>query len=410
VSSTGNVTILNQPGAGASTDVIVEVEGWITDGTDPGASGGLYNGNNGTRVCDTRTGNNQINPQCQGMTLGAGTNSNTLSVQISGMGGVPQPGPGVTAVEVALTALNTTSTTNIVVYPSDGTPPNCANPQTSDLYLSAGSIVMNTDVILPIGQDGFINVTNCQGQADVTIDVLGYYTQSSGVYNGPNGGACPQATPPKCSEAYDFAYPDGLDTRYAASTMSGIVNSPTMPTNYFWDNYSAGWAVGHLNRDTFYSFDGHAQMFQYNGYPEWNAMYHYSNGRTSYIAGTPGDCAAAPSMGAAPTYCPQGMPTNHSLAVLVGCGTGITGNDRSNPAAGFFNAGATVSIGFTCTLYQQNYGPFWTQAFWTCFRGGGSVGACMATAQNKVKIQTGGFGGYDQWQSYGDTTMTDAWR
>ena len=176
VSSTGSITINNQPGAGSGTDIIVEVEGWITDNSNPAAAGTLYNGNNGTRVCDTRTGS-QVDPQCQGKTLGAGTNSETLPVMIAGHGGVAPLGSGLGSVEVAVTALNSTAAaTNLILYPSNASPPNCSNPQTSDLFLFQAGMVMNTDVILPLGPDGKINVTNCQGAVDVTIDVLGYYT------------------------------------------------------------------------------------------------------------------------------------------------------------------------------------------------------------------------------------------
>ncbi|MFF0748296.1 FlgD immunoglobulin-like domain containing protein [Streptomyces sp. NPDC004267] len=93
----------------------------------------------------------------------------TVTVQITGRGGVPAT--GVTAVTLNLTATNPSATTYVSAYPY-GT----ARPATSNLNVTAGRSVPNL-VTVPV-RDGKVTLYNHSGSVDLLADVAGYYTLS----------------------------------------------------------------------------------------------------------------------------------------------------------------------------------------------------------------------------------------
>jgi murein DD-endopeptidase MepM/ murein hydrolase activator NlpD len=151
----GKVSIYNHSG---STDVIVDVGGWFTDGSTA-ANGGEYTGVTPTRLVDTRTTAN---------TLGARA---SLSVPVAGQAGLPglTSSTPPTAVVVNVTVTNPTQSGFLTVYPSGATP-----PLASDLNFTPGQTVPNL-VVVKLGPDGKLALYNLAGSTDVVVDLLGWY-------------------------------------------------------------------------------------------------------------------------------------------------------------------------------------------------------------------------------------------
>jgi hypothetical protein len=158
--SNGQVAIFNGFG---STNVVVDVNGWFTDGSNPSATGGTFTGVTPTRILDTRVGTGGFRAP-----IGAGQ---SLALQVAGYGGVPtmtdQVAP--TAAVLNVTVTNTTAWSNLTVYPNGS-----ALPLASDLNWPAGATVPNL-VIVKLGPDGKIVLENGFGTTDVVVDVEGWY-------------------------------------------------------------------------------------------------------------------------------------------------------------------------------------------------------------------------------------------
>ncbi len=159
VGTNGQVNLFNLQGG---VDLIVDLNGWFTDASDPSATGGEFTGIKPTRILDTRDGFHS--PVAQG---------GTLTLQVAGNGGVPsmssQTPP--TAVVLNVTVTNTTVAGHLRVFPSDAGLPN-----TSDLnWMAAGSTTPNL-VVVKLSSDGKVSFYNCCGSTDVIVDVLGWYS------------------------------------------------------------------------------------------------------------------------------------------------------------------------------------------------------------------------------------------
>ncbi len=113
------------------------------------------------RICDTRSNGNST--QCGGKTISAG---GTLTVQVTGNGGVPA---GATAVVANVTVTGATAASFLTAYP-DGT----ARPLASNLNFTAGESVPNL-VTVPLSAAGAIDLYNASGSVNVIVDVDGYY-------------------------------------------------------------------------------------------------------------------------------------------------------------------------------------------------------------------------------------------
>lgn len=147
----GKVRLRNDSGA---THVLVDVAGYFTTGT-----GGRYQPLAPRRIADTRSGIGVAK---------ARVGTTPLSVTIAGANGVPAS--GVTAVQINLTAVAPSQDTYLTVYPSGSPMPNASN-----LNL-AGQAVRANSVIARVGADGKILVVCGQGNTDVLVDVVGYFT------------------------------------------------------------------------------------------------------------------------------------------------------------------------------------------------------------------------------------------
>ncbi len=136
------------------------------------------------RICDTRGGNpSNLSgldlSQCEGKTLNAG---GTLTIQVAGTnpsgqssGGVPS---SATSVVLNVTVTNTTVPSYLTVYPTGG-----ARPLSSSVNWNGGQTVPNL-VTVALGTNGDVSLYNANGNADVVVDVEGWY-DSTGASGGP---------------------------------------------------------------------------------------------------------------------------------------------------------------------------------------------------------------------------------
>ena len=147
----GKVRIRNERG---TAHVLVDVAGYFVSGT-----GGRYIPLAPRRIIDTRNGIGVAR---------ARVGSTPLSVLIAGANGLPAS--GIAAVQVNLTAVAPSQDTFLTVYPSGTGVPNASN-----LNLRAGGVRANS-VIARVGPDGRIMVACGQGNTEVLVDVVGYFT------------------------------------------------------------------------------------------------------------------------------------------------------------------------------------------------------------------------------------------
>ncbi len=133
-------------------------------GGSPAVAGsGRFVALNPTRVFDTRVG--------VGGRLGAIGTDETVNVQITGQGGVPD---GALSVALNVTSVNATESTYFSAFPA-GLPV----PSSSSLNPQPGRAIPNM-VLVGIGAGGMVSIFNKFGQADCIVDVLGYFHPSDG--------------------------------------------------------------------------------------------------------------------------------------------------------------------------------------------------------------------------------------
>lgn len=149
----GTVRVYNALG---DAHVIFDVAGWYWQ-SSPGAPGRLQT------VVPTRIRDTRIN----GGRLGPG---GELVLPIRGSAGVPA---GAAGAVLNVTVTNTTGPSFLTVYP-DGQP----RPNASNLNWDAGDTVANR-VMVKLGDNGNIRLSNALGQTDVVVDVNGWFTDSS---------------------------------------------------------------------------------------------------------------------------------------------------------------------------------------------------------------------------------------
>ncbi len=163
------VSFFNQSG---TADVIVDLEGYVAPVATAGT--GLYNPLPPARICDTRAVQPGVSAnQCDHDGVSSGTlgSGGTLSVQVTGEGGVPAS--GVAAVVLNVTVTGTSGGSYLTVWPT-GVP----RPTASNLNWATGQTVANR-VIVPVGSFGEVSLFNLDGSADVVVDVGGWFTDSS---------------------------------------------------------------------------------------------------------------------------------------------------------------------------------------------------------------------------------------
>lgn len=167
--ATGTISIYNFNG---STDIILDINGYFTSGSS--STQGLgFNSITPTRICDTRQIDlvGTLANQCDLNGASSLGSSQTLTVKVAGIDSLPNVAQAVVA---NITAADTTQNGGFfTVYPA--VIPSASPPTVSDLNWSQGEVVANL-VEDGLGTNGAINVYNYIGNADLIVDVTGYYS------------------------------------------------------------------------------------------------------------------------------------------------------------------------------------------------------------------------------------------
>ncbi len=162
VSASGAITIYNHSG---TTNFILDVDGWFSDGTVSPANGVEFTALSPIRICDTRSNTTGVAPnQCiksNNSSLGPGS---TLTVNASSLAYVP-----LSAVVANVTVTNTSSSSFLTLFPG-GTV-----PVVSDLNWVSGETIANLSEITLDSSSSFA-AYNLNGSVDVIVDVEGFYT------------------------------------------------------------------------------------------------------------------------------------------------------------------------------------------------------------------------------------------
>jgi hypothetical protein len=153
----GQVNVFNAAG---STDVILDVEGYVATPTATPGPSGLFNAVAPSRILDTRSA----------LSGPVGPNS-TITLRVAGNNGVV-PTSGAAAVVLNVTVTSPTASSYLTVFPT-GT-----QPLASNLNFRAGQTVPNR-VIVPLAADGSISFYNAYGSVHVIADVSGWFTDAS---------------------------------------------------------------------------------------------------------------------------------------------------------------------------------------------------------------------------------------
>ena len=149
----GKVTIFNSSGF---ADVVVDVGGWYTDASAPGALGALVPVNP-YRILDTRDGT--------GGFTGPAPAFGTVDVQVTGRAGVPAT--GVRAVVLNATVTAPAAPGFLTVFPAGA-----ARPLASDLNFAAGETQANL-VVVQVGAGGKVSFASSVG-SQLILDVAGW--------------------------------------------------------------------------------------------------------------------------------------------------------------------------------------------------------------------------------------------
>jgi YVTN family beta-propeller protein len=150
VGSDGMVDFYNNSG---SVNLVADLEGYYS------ATGSLLESAGPVRIMDTRNGTGGSSSP-----VGPG---GTISLQVTGVDGVPAT--GVTAVVLNVTVTDPTASSYVTVYPGGTT-----RPVASNLNFTAGETIPNL-VTVPVGSDGMVDFYNNSGSTDLVADLDGYY-------------------------------------------------------------------------------------------------------------------------------------------------------------------------------------------------------------------------------------------
>jgi hypothetical protein len=149
----------------APTDLVVDVEGYVSPTALGGVGSGLYNPLPGpARICDSRAASSfsPMNP-CTGNAI---TPGGTIPVQVTGANTIPA---GTIAAVFNVTVVNPAAGGYLTVYPQGG-----AAPTASNVNYAVGQTTANR-VVVPLSAGGGISIFSSQ-RTDVIVDVSGYYS------------------------------------------------------------------------------------------------------------------------------------------------------------------------------------------------------------------------------------------
>ncbi len=171
VSATGTVKLFN--GSPGTTHLLADVAGYYRSGapTTSGAFGSLAP----SRLLDSRTGN--------GAPAAKVAANRTVSVKVTGRGGVPAS--GVSAVVLNVTAVAPTRSGFVTVYGPG------SRPTVSNMNFVAGQTIANL-VIVPVSATGTVKLFNgSAGTTHLLADVAGYYRSGAPTTTGAFGSLAP---------------------------------------------------------------------------------------------------------------------------------------------------------------------------------------------------------------------------
>jgi len=199
-----------------TVQLIADVAGYYLAGAP--ASAGAFAPLAPARVLDTRSGVGGSGPVSPG---------GTMSLQVTGRGGVPATGVG--AVVLNVTVTQPTSAGFVTAFPA-GT----AKPNASNLNYGPGQTVPNL-VVVKVGVDGKVALANTStGTVQLVADVAGYFVAGLGNRTGT-------FTPVAPSRVLDTR--DGTGTGSAAVVRAG----GSVTINPFWTAESRGAGAAVLN-------------------------------------------------------------------------------------------------------------------------------------------------------------------
>ncbi len=155
-----------------ATDVLVDVTGYVTGTAAPSGTAGLFVPIAPARLLDTRT----PGPWSSGVPLSDGS---SMTLPISGRGGVPASG-------VAAVALNVTATRSLAPGYVTAWPAGTPVPGTSTLNVVAAGRTVPNHAITPLN-GGAVSLYSFGG-TDLLVDVAGYWTDSTGPPPPTSGG------------------------------------------------------------------------------------------------------------------------------------------------------------------------------------------------------------------------------
>jgi sugar lactone lactonase YvrE len=121
------------------------------------------------RILDTRTGTGT------GGVMKAVGPASTITLDVTGVGGVPEA--GVSAVALNVTVTEPSGGGYLTVFPS-GTP----RPTTSTINFLPGQTVANM-AVAKVGNDGKVDIYNATGTSHVVVDVVGWYGDQGSRFN-----------------------------------------------------------------------------------------------------------------------------------------------------------------------------------------------------------------------------------
>jgi len=175
---TGSVSLFN--GAGR-VNLVADLEGWYRVSAIGPA--GLYHPIAPTRIADTRAGSGEPDA---GASPGPG---GVLSVQVTGVGGVPAT--GVAAAVLNVTVAGASAAGYVTAFPAGS-----VEPLASSVNFPAGAVVANR-VIVPVGPSGAVSLANAVGTTPLVVDVEGWYSSAAAV---PGGSEFVAAPPTRISD------------------------------------------------------------------------------------------------------------------------------------------------------------------------------------------------------------------
>lgn len=143
----------------AAAHLVADVAGWFTDDTAEESDRGLFVPITSARALDTRNG---IGAPAAKVAAGG-----TISVQITGFGGVPTE--GVAAVVANLALVEADKPGYVTAWPS-GAP----RPEVSSVNGDRAGAVVANHITIPVGADGKISLFNDAG-GHLLVDVTGWY-------------------------------------------------------------------------------------------------------------------------------------------------------------------------------------------------------------------------------------------